>query len=102
MDYSGGYEDKAKRLYPLILGVIVVICTLLTAPSGYFGQAKLASQPYGKDLSHFRQHCDLRVPSLMISEAKMTEDMWIESQATYRLVYELVLPFIWPMVMLGK
>lgn len=56
----------------------------------------------GKELSHFRQHCDLRVPSLMISDEKMTADMWTESQAAYRLVYELILPFLLPMLMLGE
>ena len=100
LDYSGGYEDKAKRFYPAILFSIVAICTIISAPSGYFGQAR--TKLHGKELSHFRQHCDLRVPSLMIADDKMTDDMWIESQAAYRLVYELVLPFLLPMLMLGK
>ena len=38
----------------------------------------------------------------MISNEKMTSDMWIESQASYRLVYELILPFLMPIILLGK
>ena len=100
LDYSGGYEDQAKKLYPLILIVIVIICTIISAPSGFFGHAKKIFR--GDELSHFRQHCDLKVPSLMISEDQMTQNMRIESSASYRLVYELVLPYLIPMFILGK
>ena len=71
-----------------------------SAPSGYFGHVK--TKLHGRELSHFRQHCDLKVPSLMISNDKMTSDMWTESQASYRLVYELILPFLLPIILLGK
>merc|ERR1719245_1094592 len=37
----------------------------------------------------------------MISNDKMTSDMWIESQASYRLVYELILPFLMPIILLA-
>ena len=73
---------------------------MIAAPSGFFGQAKKIFR--GNELSHFRQHCDLNVPSLMISEDQMTSDMRIESSASYRLVYELVLPYLLPMLVLGK
>jgi len=99
LDYSGGYEDKAKRLYPVILFSIITLCTIISAPSGYFGHVK--TKLHGKELSHFRQHCDLKVPSLMISNDKMTADMWTESQASYRLVYELILPFLMPIILLA-
>ena len=54
------------------------------------------------EMSHFRQHCNLQVPSLMISDDKMTPDMYSESQASYRFVYELVLPYLLPIFILGK
>ena len=38
----------------------------------------------------------------MISEDQMTQNMRIESSASYRLVYELVLPYLIPMFVLGK
>ena len=100
LDYSGGYEDKAKRFYPIILFAILTSGTIISAPSGFFGIAKNLSR--GQELSHFRQHCDLKVPGLMISDDKMTEDMYVDTQAAYRLVYELILPFILPIVLLGK
>ena len=100
LDYSGGYEERAKRLYPLILLVITTICTIIAAPSGYFGVAKSHFNEH--EMSHFRQHCNLQVPSLMISDDKMTPDMYSESQASYRFVYELVLPYLLPIFILGK
>ena len=99
LDYSGGYEDKAKRMFFVILLVIITLCTIISAPSGFFGTAK--TKFHGNELSHFRQHCDLTVPGLMISQDKMTEDMHTDSEAAYRLVYELILPFILPIVLLG-
>jgi len=51
--------------------------------------------------SIFRQHCALSVPSLMISEDQMTSEMKIEAAASYRLVYELLLPYILPIVLLA-
>jgi hypothetical protein len=100
LDYSGGYEDSAKRLFPIILVSLTVLCTIISAPSGFFGQTKRVID--GSELSHFRQHCDLKVPSLMISDTKMTSDMWTESEAVYRLVYDLVLPYLLPLLLLGK
>jgi len=99
LDYSGGYEERAKRLYPLILLVITTICTIIAAPSGYFGVAKSHFNEH--EMSHFRQHCNLQVPSLMISDDKMTPDMYSESQASYRFVYELVLPYLLPIFILA-
>ena len=55
-----------------------------------------------KQFSIFRQHCALSVPSLMISEDQMTSEMKIEAAASYRLVYELLLPYILPIVLLGE
>ena len=79
---------------------MTTICTIITAPSGYFGVAKAHFNEH--EMSHFRQHCNLQVPSLMISDEKMTSDMYIESQAGYRFVYELVLPYLLPIFLLGK
>lgn len=100
LDYSGGYEDKAKKFYPVILAVLITLCTIIIAPSGFFGHARIKMK--GNELSHFRQHCDLKVPSLMISDDHMTDDMRTESEASYRLVYEVVLPYLLPILLLGK
>ena len=91
-----GYEETAKRMYPLILAGILTLCTLISAPSGLFARTR----PDQTRTEH--HHCDLRVPSILTSDDKMTTVMWIESEAAFRLVYELVLPYILPLVLLGK
>jgi hypothetical protein len=52
-------------------------------------------------LAHFRQYCDLEVPALVTPWEKLTPDMKLESTAAYRLVYELVLPFLLPLLLWG-
>ena len=58
--------------------------------------------------AHFRQYCDLEIPTLLPLQDVSKEDMSIlqstlasESSAIYRLVYELVLPYLLPLILLG-
>ena len=93
-------SSQTKLMQTLLISKTYLFFLFFSAPSGYFGHVK--TKLHGRELSHFRQHCDLKVPSLMISNDKMTSDMWTESQASYRLVYELILPFLLPIILLGK
>ncbi len=36
LDYSGSYEEKCRRLLPLIIGAIVVVAAVMAAPSGIY------------------------------------------------------------------
>lgn len=101
LDYSGGYEEMAKKCFPIIISSLVVLCTLVAAPSGFFGKSKEEEDPGGKTVSHFRQHCDVLVPSLLTADAKMSAEMKNEAAAAYRLVYELVLPYLLPLLLLA-
>ncbi len=96
LDYSGGYEESAKRMFPLLLAGILTLCSLMSAPSGLFARTR----PDNVRTEH--KHCDLKVPSILIADDKMSPDMFTESEAAYRLVYELVLPFIMPLLLMGN
>ena len=43
MDYSGGYEERIKRLLPLVVTAITFLVVIVTAPSGFFGKARLVT-----------------------------------------------------------
>merc|ERR1719412_2938941 len=116
LDYSGGYEERIKRG---LVGIFLAICTvisLIVAPSGFYGKAKVDEGFTGGDnvniktqnYAHFRQYCDLDIPTLLPLQEGPKEDMLIlksfvasESSAIYRLVYELVLPYLLPLILLG-
>ena len=124
LDYSGGYEERIKRYLVIMFLAICVIITLIVAPSGFYGKAKVEENVVGvntnhvrsqKSYAHFRQYCDLEIPTLLplqleSKDAINTKDeletvlksfvAW-ESSAIYRLVYELVLPYLLPLILLG-
>ena len=115
LDYSGGYEERIKKCLVVIFLAICVIITLIVAPSGFYGKAKV-DQGFAKNnintkiqtYAHFRQYCDLEIPTLLPLQDVSKEDMSIlqstlasESSAIYRLVYELVLPYLLPLILLG-
>ena len=97
-DYSGAYEERTKRLFPLIFFAILVIICLVVAPSAFFATSR--NDPV-TSMAHFRQYCNLEVPALVTPWEKLTPDMKLESSAAYRLVYELVMPFLLPLLLLG-
>ena len=90
MDYSGGYEEKVKRFLPLVIAAITAVVVIITAPSGFFGKARQESEsPVAKKgQAHFRQFCDLQVPTLMPSvypdDELVQEALAFESTAAYR------------------
>ena len=115
LDYSGGYEERIKKCLVVIFLAICIIITLIVAPSGFYGKAKV-DQGFAKNnintkiqtYAHFRQYCDLEIPTLLPLQDVSKEDMSIlqstlasESSAIYRLVYELVLPYLLPLILLG-
>ena len=124
LDYSGGYEERIKRYLVVIFLAICVIISLIVAPSGFYGKAKVESSSVGinvnhdasqKSYAHFRQYCDLEIPTLLplnvddgpVANTKeelktiLKSSVSSESSAIYRLVYELVLPYLLPLVLLG-
>ena len=124
LDYSGGYEERIKRYLVIMFLAICVIITLIVAPSGFYGKAKVEENVVGvntnhvrsqKSYAHFRQYCDLEIPTLLplqleSKDAINTKDeleavlksfVASESSAIYRLVYELVLPYLLPLILLG-
>lgn len=96
LDYSGGYEEGCKRYLPVILFAILFFDCIVIAPSGFYGGAKTDPDVV---MSHFRQYCDVVVPPL-ISDT-VTTAIRAEATATYRLFYELMLPYILPLLFLG-
>jgi len=124
LDYSGGYEERIKRYLVVIFLAICVIITLIVAPSGFYGKAKVEQSTIRintnqassqKSYAHFRQYCDLEIPTLLPLQVDdggsidTKEDLETilksyvasESSAIYRLVYELVLPYLLPLILLG-
>jgi len=124
LDYSGGYEERIKRYLVIMFLAICVTITLIVAPSGFYGKAKVEENIVGvntnhvrsqKSYAHFRQYCDLEIPTLLplqleSKDAINTKDeletvlksfVASESSAIYRLVYELVLPYLLPLILLG-
>ena len=95
LDYSGSYEDKSKKFFPIILSSLVITCCFITAPSALYSETRTESA-IDRSYSHFRQYCDLNVPSLIASED--LPELRSEATAAYRLVYELILPYILPLV----
>ncbi|TRY61740.1 hypothetical protein TCAL_09254 [Tigriopus californicus] len=99
LDYSGGYEENCRKYFFLILGAILITIGFLVAPSGIYSQVKT---PSGQDdilRSHFKQYCGLDVPSLIVNE-KDVSGIKEESEASFRLVYEIVLPYVLPIAFL--
>ena len=124
LDYSGGYEERIKRYLVIMFLAICTIITLIVAPSGFYGKAKVEEKMVGLNTNHarsqtsyahFRQYCDLEIPTLLplqfegreaINTNKELETVLksfvaSESSAIYRLVYELVLPYLLPLILLG-
>ena len=97
LDYSGGYEEKVKRFLPLVVAAITAVVLIVTAPSGFFGKArreldtiKAAANVKKKadEIAHFKQFCDLQVPTLMPSvypdDKMVREALAFEATAAYR------------------
>ena len=119
LDYSGGYEERIKKCLVIIFLVIVTIITLIVAPSAFYAKAKVEVEYNGaggngdnvglkamnnKNFAHFRQYCDLDIPTLLPNNENrkgVENPIAAESSAIYRLVYELVLPYLLPLILLG-
>lgn len=92
MDNLGQYEIRCGRLLPLILIAMYFVIAVITAPSAIYARSLLSA---GLEVTpHTRQFCHLTVPSITGSTAP---DVLEESYVIYRLVYELVLPYLLPL-----
>ena len=96
LDCTGSYEVSARKALPATLAALAVVVTFLVAPSAIYARVRTASALDADfKYSHFHQYCALEVPSLVAEEAS-NPGLAEESAAIYRLVYELILPYLVP------
>ena len=96
MDYKGDYEASCRKYLPLLLIAMSFLLSVICASSGFYSRAKTSSSI---ERSDGRQHCDLAVPSIV--GADTSAEVAEISRVTYRLVYEIVLPYLVPLVLVA-
>ena len=96
MDYKGDYEKSCRKYLPLILLAVTFFLSVICASSGFYSRARSVTRA-GRALDT-RQYCDLDVPSIT---GAVTREVAEVSVVTYRLVYEIVLPYMVPLLMVG-
>ncbi len=99
LDYSGGYEQSSRRMLPLIIAALIVPCVFVAAPSAFYSRPFETGEESDLSAGQFRQYCALQVPSLLATE--QSDVLLAETTAAYRLVYEVVLPYLLPLTFLG-
>lgn len=95
LDYTGQYEKVTRRWLPLILVGVFFLLGVVVAPSGFYGRAKADPSLVS---AHYQQYCDLKVPSITGDDSPAVSEA---AAVSYRLVYEMILPYILPLVLLG-
>jgi hypothetical protein len=40
IDYSGSYEERCKKVFPLIFSAMIVVVGLVVAPAGFFAKSR--------------------------------------------------------------
>lgn len=94
LDHSGKYETRCRRLLPLILVGMVFFLSVVSAPSAFYARSLVEED---RTVTPFtKQYCHLVVPSITGS---VSEEVLEQSYVTYRLVYELVLPYLLPLTL---
>ena len=97
LDYKGDYEAGCRKFLPLLLLALSFLLSVICASSGFYSRARTAGS---LERSDGRQHCDLAVPSIVGADTSSPEVAEI-SRVTYRLVYEIVLPYMIPLVLVA-
>ena len=98
MDYKGDYERAVRRLLPLLLLALGFLLAVVCAASGFYSRAKTQ----GSASSDRRQYCDLAVPGLgPQSGTAASSGEAAAAVAAYRLVYEVVLPYMVPLLLVA-
>ena len=95
MDYKGDYERSCLKWLPLLLLALSFLLSVICASSGFYSRAKTSAS---LERSDSRQFCDLAVPGIVGSSSPDTAEI---SRVTYRLVYEIVLPYMIPLVLVA-
>ena len=101
MDYKGDYEKSCRKYLPLILIGISFFLSVICSSSGFYSRAKIDNVSRTVTAAKkvdVRQYCDLAVPGLVGVDTKEVLEV---SVVTYRLVYEIVLPYMVPLLMVG-
>ena len=96
MDYKGDYEKSCRKYLPLILLAVIFFLSVICASSGFYSRARTVTR--AAQSVDTRQYCDLAVPSITGAVSREVAEV---SVVTYRLVYEIVLPYMVPLLMVG-
>ena len=96
MDYKGDYEKSCRKYLPLILLAVAFFLSVVCASSGFYSRARSDTRVRGA--VDTRQYCDLAVPSITGAVTREVQEVAV---VTYRLVYEIVLPYMVPLLMVG-
>ena len=96
MDYKGDYEKSCRKYLPLILLAVAFFLSVVCASSGFYSRARSDTRVRGT--VDTRQYCDLAVPSITGAVTREVQEVAV---VTYRLVYEIVLPYMVPLLMVG-
>ena len=98
MDYKGDYEKSCRKYLPLILVALLLFLSVVCASSAFYARAKTSSPAATSQHVDDRQYCDLAVPAIIGED---TEEIMKISAVTYRLVYEIILPYLVPLLLVA-
>ena len=93
LDTRGAYERGARQLLPLLLLGLAAGLALVAAPSALY--SRVLAVPAAQ---HEPQVCALLVPPIAGGEGEELEE---QARVTYRLAYEIVLPYLLPLLLLA-
>jgi len=95
LDQRGSYERGAKRGLPLLLLGLTFLLSVLCAPSAFYSTVRTTA---GGGVGAAGQRCDLEVPAITGAEGEQVQEA---AKVAYRLAYELVLPYLAPLLLLA-
>jgi len=95
LDYRGVYEKNCKKMLPFLIISLVAFLSIISSPSGFYSFAKTTRPSVSTPQ---QQVCSLEVPPIV---GGSSPEMAEQAMVTYRLVYEIVLPYLLPIVLLA-
>jgi len=95
LDTRGHYERSTRRLLPLLLVSLTVGMSLVCAPSALYSRVLPVPAP-----QHEQQVCHLEVPPIGSPSSPGPAELE-QAMVTYRLAYEIVLPYLLPLLLLA-
>jgi len=95
LDTRGHYERSTRRLLPLLIVGLTVGLSLVCAPSALYSRVLPVPAP-----QHEQQVCHLEVPPIGSPSSPGPAELE-QAMVTYRLAYEIVLPYLLPLLLLA-